>query len=74
MDAHLNNKLRNWRHRQGLTLREVSDLTGVSPAMLSRVERGERQLAPLTKVRVARCLGVNVADLFDVEPAHEEVG
>jgi hypothetical protein len=35
--------------------------------MLSRAERGERRLAPLTRVKVARRLGVPVRDLFEVE-------
>jgi hypothetical protein len=35
--------------------------------MLSRAERGERTFSPLAKVRIARALGVRVADLFDVE-------
>lgn len=74
MDACLKNRLRRWRANAGLTLEEVSDLTGLSPAMLSLVERGERQLAPMTRVRVARCLGVKVRDLFDVEPADEVSG
>ncbi len=33
-------KLRAWRHKNRLTLEDVSDLTGVSIPMLSRVERG----------------------------------
>jgi transcriptional regulator with XRE-family HTH domain len=45
----------------------MADLTGLSKSMLSRVERGERELAPMTKVRVARRLGVRVSDLFTVE-------
>lgn len=67
MDTCLKNRLRLWRAHAGLTLEEVSDLTGLSPAMLSRVETGQRQLAPMTRVRVARCLGVPIRDLFDVE-------
>ena len=63
----LNSKLRQWRVGNELTLEEMSDLTGLSVAMLSRVERGERRLAPLTRVRVARRLGVPVRSLFDVE-------
>ena len=51
-----------------LTLEEESDLTGLSVSMLSRAERGDRQLAPLTKVKVARRLGVPIRDLFDVDP------
>lgn len=63
---HLHNPLRLWRARNGLTVREVADLTGMSPAMISRAERGERSLAPLTKVRIARLLGVPIAELFHV--------
>jgi transcriptional regulator with XRE-family HTH domain len=64
----LTNRLRLWRVDNGLTLEEISDLAGVSVAMISRVERGQRQLAPLTKVQFARRLGVPIRELFDVEP------
>lgn len=63
----LNNRLRQWRVENDLTLEDLSGLTGVSVSMLSRVERGHKQLAPLTRVRVARRLGAPVADLFEVE-------
>lgn len=72
MNDRLKNKLRLWRARHGLTLQEVADLTGVSVAMLSRVERGERQFHPLTKVRVARCLAVPVGELFEVDDPDPE--
>ncbi|WP_219467766.1 helix-turn-helix domain-containing protein [Nonomuraea rhizosphaerae] len=58
---------RAWRLENGLSLEEVADLSGISAAMISRVERGERQMAPLTKVQVARRLGVRVRDLFTVD-------
>lgn len=59
--------LRQWRIGADLTLDDLEDLTGISKAMWSRVERGERTMAPLTRVRVARRLGVRVRDLFPVE-------
>lgn len=65
--AELRNKMRRWRVDTGLSLDEMADLTGMSKSMLSRVERGERELAPLTKAKVARRLGVPIRDLFDVE-------
>lgn len=65
--------LRSWRHDAGLSLSDVAGLTGLSTAMLSRVERGQRQLAPLTRVAVARRLGVSVAELFPVVPVADEV-
>jgi hypothetical protein len=36
--------------------------------MLSRLERGQRQLRPMTKVHMARRLGVEVQVLFEVDP------
>jgi len=60
-------KIRRWRQREGLTLAEMSDLTGVSVAMFSLVERGQRTLSPMTRVKVARRLGVPLRDLFDIE-------
>lgn len=60
-------RLRIWRQDRGLSLGDVAGLTGITASMLSRVERGERRLAPLTRVTVARRLGVQVGDLFDIE-------
>ncbi len=72
MKSGLTNRLRLWRVDAGLTLDEVADLTGLSKAMLSRAERGERQLSPMAKVKLARRLGVRVAGLFEPEPILEE--
>lgn len=63
--------MKNWRTRNGLSQSDVADLTGLSVAMVSRVESGSRRLAPLTKVAVARRLGCRVRDLFPVEPVEE---
>ena len=65
-------RLRQWREEAGLSLSDVAGLTGLSTAMLSRVERGHRQLAPLTRVAVARRLGVPVSELFPVAPVADE--
>lgn len=59
-------RLREWREAKGLTLEEVADLLGISASGLSRVERGERALRPLDRVRVARLLGTRVGRLFPV--------
>ena len=59
--------LRAWRQAYQLTLQELADLSGISVAMLSRVERGERRLKPEIKVLIARRLGVRVRDLFPIQ-------
>ncbi len=51
---------------------ELADLTGLSASMVSRVERGLRTLLPMTRVRVARRLGVPLRAIFDVEPVPED--
>jgi transcriptional regulator with XRE-family HTH domain len=56
--------LARWRAEHGLTLEELSDLTGYSVPMLSRIERGERRVPPLKRVKLARLLDVRVAALF----------
>jgi len=61
------NRIRHWRQQLGYSLEEVADLVGLSIAMLSRVERGERQLSPAARIAVSRRLGVPIRELFDVE-------
>ena len=64
-------RLQTWREAHGLTLEDVAGLTGYSVAFLSRVERGQRNLRPLDRVRMARSAGASVGDLF--EPGRAEV-
>jgi transcriptional regulator with XRE-family HTH domain len=64
-------RLRRFRESAGWSLSEAADLAGLSAAMLSRVERGERQMAPQTKVTLARRFGVPVRELFDVDDLPE---
>ncbi len=54
-----------------LSVKDVAHLTGLSEAMISRVERRERVLAPLTKAKVAHRLGADIGELFEVEEIPE---
>jgi transcriptional regulator with XRE-family HTH domain len=71
MEKRLTNRLRQWRIEHDLSQQEVADLAGVDNTHWSRAERGLVDFAPLTRVRIARRLGVRVADLFDVDPVEE---
>jgi transcriptional regulator with XRE-family HTH domain len=64
-------KFQAWRLTNELAIDDVSGLTGLSPSYVYRVDRGERTLPPLTKVKVARRLGVPVRVLFDIEDIAE---
>jgi transcriptional regulator with XRE-family HTH domain len=60
-------QFRTWRRKNRLALEDIADLTGFSISMLSRVERGKRNLSPKAKVTLAKRLGVHIRDLFPVE-------
>jgi hypothetical protein len=70
MDTGLKPSLRAWRAENGVSLEELAGATGYSAAMLSRVERGERRLSVLARIRLARSLGAKVQELF--VPEHED--
>lgn len=61
------NRLREWRERNGWKLEEGAGLLGVSPSQLSRLERGQRGIRPHDRVRYARLFGAKVADIFPPE-------
>lgn len=49
----------NYRIRQGWTLRDLSRISGLSPATLSRLERGLYRPSMRTLVRLQTALGLN---------------
>jgi len=57
-------RLRQLRHDRRETLEQVSEATGLSVAMLSRVERGERLPSPDSVEALAKHFGLPVDDLM----------
>lgn len=57
-------RLRAARRRRALTLRELSDITGVGYDTISRIETGQQQPRISTARKLAEALGVEVADLM----------
>lgn len=57
-------RLRQLRHERKETLEQVSEATGLSVAMLSRVERGERLPSPDSVEALAKHFGLPVDDLM----------
>lgn len=56
--------LRRHRQRSQLTLAEMSDGTGISPAMLSRIETGRASASIDALTRYAASLGVMISSIF----------
>lgn len=63
--AEVGTRIRAMRSKQGLTLKDVAERTGVSVSMLSMLERGVATASIGTLVAVASALGVHMYDLFD---------
>lgn len=53
------------RERSGFGLRSFAALASISPAHLSRIERGERNPQPEVAARIAQALGASIADIED---------
>ncbi len=63
----LGEKLRAARHRRGLSLRDASQLAGLSVSHLSAIECGTRNASLAGLQRLAVALGIGVSDLFGDE-------
>lgn len=58
-------RIRALRRQQGLTLRDLSDRTGLTESFLSQVERGRTGASVASLRKIAEGLGATVAELFD---------
>ena len=58
--------IRQLRKREGLTIRALSDRAGVSPAVISKLERNQTQAELETLFRLGRVLGLNATDLLSL--------
>ena len=72
-------RVKRVRGQKGLSLRQLSELSGVERGLISKLERGLRpQVSLLVAMRLARALGVTLdylAGMYEEEdnPACEEV-
>jgi DNA-binding XRE family transcriptional regulator len=56
---HIAGQLLALRHCRGLTQRQLSELSGIQQADISRIERGETQPTTVTAKRLANALGAD---------------
>lgn len=69
-EQYLRKNLRFWREERRLTIKELAQRIGVSPASVSDWERGVRSMTLERICEVADLLDVEVADMFGPTPAH----
>jgi transcriptional regulator with XRE-family HTH domain len=65
----IGSRIRAFREAQGLSLRRLATLSGLSVGFLSQVERGLSSIALSSLHSVATALGRSMAELFGEEPA-----
>ena len=66
-------RVKDLRRRRGLTLDELAGSSGVSRAMLSKVERGEKNPTLVVAAKVAEGLGVSLSELLGTQERREVV-
>lgn len=67
MEEKVSEKIREIRQQNKMTLKELSEKTGLSVGFLSQVERGLSSMTMVSLSKIASALGVNLKDLVDVE-------
>ncbi len=63
-EAQMMDRLAELRERRALTLRELSEMSGVAADTINQIELGHRKARPSTLRKVAKTLDVEVADFF----------
>src|ERR687889_1987286 len=69
----LGTRVKELRRRGGLTLEDLAERAGVSRAMISKLERGEKNPTLVVAAKVAEGLGVSLSQLVGVEERREVV-
>jgi transcriptional regulator with XRE-family HTH domain len=64
MEEAVGSAIKEQRQRHGLTIAQVSEQTGISRGMLSKIENGQTSAGMDTLGRIARALGVSMSMLF----------
>jgi transcriptional regulator with XRE-family HTH domain len=62
--AALGNRIRDVRRAKGYSQEEFANEVGLDRSYYGGIERGERNVAALNLIKIARTLGVEVGDLF----------
>jgi transcriptional regulator with XRE-family HTH domain len=69
----LGERVRALRRERGLTLERLAERSGVSRAMISKLERGEKNPTLVVAAKVAEGLGVDLSRLVGVEERRKVV-
>jgi len=69
----LGDNIRQHRMKKGLSLHTLSQRSGVSPSMLSQIERGVKNPTVQVACRIAEALNVTLSQLLGEEPRRQTI-
>src|SRR5918998_6775550 len=69
----LGSRVKELRKRRGMTLEALAERSGVSRAMLSKLERGEKNPTLVVAARIAEGFGVTLSGLLGTEERREVI-
>lgn len=69
----LGSQIRQIRMRKRLTLRNISDLTGLSKPFLSQIENNLTVPPIATLLKISKALGVNIGQFFQEAPSPDRI-
>lgn len=70
--AAIGHKIRKARTDRGMTLQAIADVSGLSPSMLSLVERGRASPSIGSLIVIANALGIAMSDLVSTPEVRED--
>ena len=65
LKEHIGTQIKKLRAESSMTLKQLSDLTGLSVGFLSQLERGMTSVAIDTLLKIASVLGVSIVSMAD---------
>lgn len=69
----LGGQIRQLRKKRGLTLREVSSISGLSEPLLSQIENSVSAPPIATLLKISRALGVHIGHFFQEPPSEDRI-
>lgn len=63
--------LQAWREKRGLTVEGLAERADVSPGLVSLIENAKSAGSAESLEKLANALGIEVGELFDIEPGAE---
>ena len=62
--SNIGNKLKSYRNELGLSLHEVTSLTGITNSRLSKIERGQTACPPTDLIKLANAYNKSLISLY----------